>query len=70
MITIDVDLTELDALDPEIPVVVFISEAEVHRRSPTVVDVRDRSAQLDLARRQSSLAERAPRLLASLRAAV
>lgn len=69
MITIDVDLEDLDRLDADVPVVVFVDEAEVRHRTPHVIDVRDRSARLDLARRQSSLADRAPRLLASLRAA-
>ena len=69
MITIDVRLEDLDGLETEVPVVVFVQEAEVRHHSPHVIDVRERSARLDLARRQSSLADRAPRLLATLRAA-
>ena len=69
MITIDVDLEELDGLDDDVPVVIFVPEAAVVHKTPHVIDVRERSVRLDLARRQSSLADRAPRLLATLRAA-
>ncbi len=70
MVTIDVQLEQLDTLDPQVPVVVPVPEAEVHHRAPhDAADVRNLSARLDLARRWSSLGERAPRLLESLRAA-
>lgn len=69
MFTIDVEFSQLDQLDPAVPVVVFIEEADVLHRAPNVVDVRDSAARIDLARRWSVLADRAPRLLATLRAA-
>ncbi|MBI2705598.1 MAG: hypothetical protein HYX32_09970 [Actinobacteria bacterium] len=70
MVTIDVNLEDLEGLAADIPVVVDVPEADVILASDRgVVEMRARSARIDLARRRDALAARAPRLLASLGAA-
>lgn len=70
MMTVDVNLDQLDELATDVPVVVFVPEADVILPGErSVTEMRAHSANIDLTIRRSALAARAPRLLASLQAA-